>query len=371
MSTDMKYKPWLLIIVSTILLTSCKPKLSLNFDTQNDRNIESHFEDNEIRIEDIVKGRKLLAVGTINEILLLDPEFAKPLSVYTFSQDDEPTSKYIDTFTVSPNNRWIVWYTPMKGVLAYNVLSEELKVVHEATDFLNRYPYVEFLDQDILVFIIEDGNSLAKHSLTNDERSLINIPYPYGNVFKISPDNKSILYVSGYGQSKTKPKFMYTDYTGNFSQQFFTETNLFDRNQVFWAPDSSGVLMINSNSLEFYSLINPSSAQVMFSLNKEMEIEKASRIENSIFVLDKKGYWHVYDYNTRKEIARTPDGIAAELNNPEFIPWTQSEFIIEETLIDGDIEFNRLWISDFRGNKKILVPRYNDLIIKTKLENLE
>jgi hypothetical protein len=164
---------------------------------------------------------------------------------------------------------------------------------------------------------------------------------------------------------------MFTDYTGNFSQQFFTETNLYDRNQVFWAPDSNGVLMINKNSLEFYSLINPDTAQIMFSLNKDSEIVKAGRIDNSIFILSKKGYWHVYDYKTRKEIARTPDGIAVELNDPEFIPWTQSEFIIEETLVDGDVEFNRLWISDFRGNKKILVPRYNDLIVETQLESLE
>jgi len=159
---------------------------------------------------------------------------------------------------------------------------------------------------------------------------------------------------------------MYTDINGEYSRQFSTNTNLFDRNLVFWAPNSNGVLLINENNLEYYPLINPEKNTIMFSIKKEDKILTASRIGNSIFIFDDNDYWHVFDYESQKEVARTPISIADELNNPKFIPWTAGEFLIEETIKNNDEQLNRLWVSDFRGNKKIIMEAYNKLKIETK-----
>jgi hypothetical protein len=56
----------------------------------------------------------------------------------------------------------------------------------------------------------------------------------------------------------------------------------------------------------------------------ENNISSVKRINDKIFVLDKVGYWHVFDYYQRKEVARTPVSIASELNRPRFIPWSES-----------------------------------------------
>jgi hypothetical protein len=357
-----------LTAVAVILVSFLRssPLLRNQAAIQNNPNI---IESN-VGIEDIIKGKTLVAVGNGSSLYLIDPDFAKPVEAYTFKEQEAPIKKGFESFFVSPDKNYVVWYSPIKGLLSLHLISKSLTVVNPASDFLNTYPYVEFAGENTLLYITNNGNELVKVNLSNGQKEVTSIPYPYGNVFKISPNNTSVLFVSGYGQSQDKPKFMYTDIKGRFSNQFTTNTNLFDRTLVFWAPDSTGILLIKENALEFYPLIKPSEATVMFSLPKDNSIVTANRIGNTIFIFSKKGYWHVFDFDTQKEVARTPITIADELSKPKFYPWTSSQFIIEETIINGDTQFNRLWISDFRGNKKILIDRYNELLITTELDNL-
>lgn len=354
-----------LILGLALLLSSCSPKIDFeNFQKNND--LENIVE-NEVLLEDVLRGEKILALASENNLFVVDPEFAKPVNIYKFKDKEIPTAKKFGNFKVSPNKKNIVWYSPKSGLISLDIKSKETKIIEPASDFFNTYPYFEFYNQkDILNFIVNEGNTLRQVNLDTNAVNDVNIPYPYGNVFKISPDENLILFVSGFGQSKVNPKFMFTDLITNVSKQFETETNLFERNNVFWAPDSSGILLINGKELDFYPVSDPEKPNNLITLKDDEEIEFVEKVGENIFVFDNKGYWHVYNFYARKEIARAPIVIAKELVNPLFIPWSKNQFLIEETIKNQDNEFNRLWISDFRGNKKIVIDKYNEITLNTQ-----
>lgn len=356
-------KSTFLFLILTLSLSACSPKINPD-NKANTQNFDNLVE-SEILLEDVLKGEHVLALSQNNNLFLIDPDFAKPVYIYTFSQSEVPTTGSYGQFKVSPEKKQVVWYSPQSGLLSLDIQTKTTRVIEPASEFFNNYPYFEFYKQkDVLNFITENGNVLKQINLNDLSENLIKIPYPYGNVFKISPNETYVLFVSGYGQSGKNPKFMFTDIYGNNSRQFEATTNFFDRTHVFWTPDSSGILLINGHKLDFYSLLDPNSSTKYISLDEGKNINLIEGINDNIFVYDNDGYWHVYDYLTKKELARTPTAIAQELSNPKFIPWRKTQFLIEETLKNYDDKtFNRLWVSDFRGNKKIIIEKYNELII--------
>ncbi len=359
------------VFFTIVSFTACTPTINLSPKSSSIQQL-ANSQDSSVTIEDILKGDSLIAIANNAELYLIDPDFAKPLKVYTFSKDELPAKTSLDTFVVSPSKQWVVWYTPTKGFIALNIRQQKAQLIYPANDFLNTYPYLEFApNQDTVMFITDNGNRLYTIALDSKQETKIDIPYPYGNVFKLAPDGNTVLFVSGYGQTKNNPKFMFTSSQGVFSKQFFSKTNLADRNWVFWAPDATGVLMINNNVLEFFSVINPDQPKPLITLNQNDQIITVKRINNSLFLLTKSGYWRVYDYSTKKEIARSPLEIASELQRPHFTPWSEKQYLIEETIVDGPSQFNRLWLSDFKGNKKILMEKYNEIVIQTETQHVD
>jgi len=363
------------ILLSLLFLStfsSCSPKIdfsSFNFRSQNPEDI---IEQTEISLEDVLAGKSLVAIANNNTLYLIDPEFAKPFPIYSFEKEEQPIKNTVESYLISPTKQWIVWYTPVKGVMALNIQSQKATSIYPPNEFLNTYPYFEFMEgEDLFLFITNNGNGLYHYNLSSLNNFMVDIPYPYGNVFKIAPDSSNVLFVSGYGQTKSRPRFMFTPRQGKAVTQFTAKTNLFDRNYVFWAPDSSGVIMINENTLEFYSLNDPENPQTFISLSEGATITSTKRVKDKIFILSSKGYWHMYDYYSKKEVARSPVEIASELNNPRFIPWSESEFLIEEIVLDGPSQFNRLWVSNFKGSKKIVMERYNEITIQTDPQYVE
>lgn len=356
-------KIFFIFLSLSFFLSACSPQIVP--DNKNDNQSFDNLIESEILLEDVLKGKHVLALSQNNNLFLIDPDFAKPVYIYTLNQNEIPTRGSYGQFKVSPEKKQIVWYSPQSGLISLDIHTKTTKIVEPASEFFNQYPYFEFYrEKDILNFITANGNVLKQINLNDLSENLIKIPYPYGNVFKISPNEAYVLFVSGYGQSGKNPKFMFTDINGNNSKQFEANTNFFDRTHVFWTPDSSGILLINGHKLDYYSLLNPNISTEYISLEEEKNINLIEGINENIFVYDNNGYWHVYDYLTKKELARTPTAIAQELNSPKFIPWRKTQFLIEETLKNfDDRTFNRLWISDFRGNKKIIIEKYNELIV--------
>lgn len=364
----MKY--FFLILIISIILSSCSPKLDFSNFSQKNKEYNSNINSLGPTLEDILKGDKLLAINNGNTLFLVDPQFAKPYSLYGFEKDEKPVNGNLDTFLFSPSKKWIAWYSPLRGVIVLNVSTLKTKVVQPADDFLNTYPYLEFVpNQDTLLCIINKGNTLLQTELNNFIQQKINIPYPYGNVFKISPDKNKIVFVSGFGQVK-KPQFLITDMSGNLIQQFTADINMTDRHIIFWSSDSNGLFLINQNRLELYTIDNPINPINFYEFNNT-QISTAAIVDNAIYLLTVDGYWHMIDANTKKEIARAPLEIASELKQPKFYPWLDKQFLIEETVNDNPNSYNRLWLSDFRGVKKMVMDKYNEKILQTFPNNID
>ncbi|NMC35708.1 hypothetical protein GYA49_01545 [Candidatus Beckwithbacteria bacterium] len=360
------------VLISCLFLTACNPSINLDqLKNLGSQKPEDTISQGNINSEDILKADRLVALVYQNKLYLADPDYPKPYPIYEFKHQEQPVRQKLDTFEISPDKQWVVWYTPGKGVLALDTSTKKVQVVNQPSDFLNTNPYFEFDQGNNLYFITNNGNTLVKTNLTSGERSSVAIPYPYGNVFKVSPDQQHILFISGYGQTEGEPQFMFTDNSGNFLVQFTTKTNLADRHQVIWTPDSRGVAMINGQNLEYYSVNDPNSAQVLFSVGEGDRILNINRVGNDIYLFTSQGYWHVYDYAQGKEVARTPIAIAKELNSPVFYPWKEKQLLIEETLPEGEAQFNRLWVSDLKGNKKMVMDKYHEVIVKTQLQDLD
>jgi hypothetical protein len=360
-----------LLLCPFFLLSACSPKIDIDGLLSKNAETGEEIVNGEITLADILAGEKLIAIENNNSLYLIDPQYPEPYKLYSFAKNEKPTNPNLESFLVSPQKKWIVWYTPSKGIVVLNIETLKTKVVQQASDFLNTYPYFEFnKDQDVLKFITDEGNIFQKVNLDTFNREVIEIPYPYGNVFKISPDDESILFVSGYGQWQ-QPTFMFAKNTGKFVQQFSANINLTDRHQVFWAPDSTGVFMISGNILQYYSLSDPKQPENFYKLGDDDEIISSSILADKIFIFSANGYWHVIDYYSRKEVARAPLEIASELQKPRFIPWSESEFLIEETVPSDPTQFNRLWLSNFRGIKKIVMEKYNEVVLKTFPKNLD
>ena len=349
-----------------IFLTTALSSCSLSSDNNPNLNkTPAEITQSDMMISDILKGDKIIALGNQDTLYLVDPDYARPVELYRFLPGEAPVNQNYDIFKVSPQKQSVLWYTPQKGLISLSIKSQTTTLLEASTDFFNTYPYFEFSGpSDIVSFIINNGNSLKQINLDTNETILVNIPYPYGNVFKIAPDQQAILFVSGYGQNQGSPRFMYTNFSNQSSRQFKADINVFDRNHIFWAPDSSGTIVFNRGNINFYSLTDPDQAQTLITLPENAQIKTIHNLGQHIFVYDDQGYWHIFDFYSLKEIARTPDIIAQELHLPQFIPWSKSTFLIEEKIKDGDLEFNRLWVSDFRGNKKIVFERYNENTIQ-------
>jgi len=316
-------------------------------------------------------AEKLLALKKDSTLYLVDPQYPKPYPLYGFNTQEKPIAAELDHFNISPSKKWIVWYAPQMGIVALNVESLKTRTVQTSNDFLNNYPYVEFSPtQDTLHYITDKGNTFVSVDLNTFDETKIAIPYPYGNVFKIAPNQQKILFISGFGQSD-KPQFMITDASGKLLVQFSADIRLPDRHLVFWSPDSLGLFMIDQNMLRYLPIENTDSSLEFYAFEKDTNILSTALDKNSIFILTDDGYWHIVDITTKKETARAPLEIASELSKPKFYPWTGKHFLIEETLDANPGQFQRLWLSDFRGVKKIVMDSYGEAIVQTYPEVID
>ncbi|NMB56610.1 hypothetical protein GYA19_01570 [Candidatus Beckwithbacteria bacterium] len=358
----------IILLFTLIFLTACS-KENQSEQVQTNPSIEQQ----KVNFEDIKKAESLIAFTNKNQIFLVDPNFKYPVAIYTFNNKEVPIDQNIENFYISPSHKFLAWYSPEQGIIVFDIETQQVKNVYKASQFLNTNPFLDFsANENNLRFITDDGSKMRIINLDTEEQKVITIPYPYGNVFKVSPDEKTILFISGYGQSQNKPQFMFTNINAGNPIQFESETNLSSRYLVVWDPFSQGVVLPVENKLVFYPLQNPSNPQIIFeTTNTKVNFTSLKRIDNLLFALSSEGYWHVYDFEKAKEVARTPIEIANDLTNPYFIPWKKDQYLIEETKQDDLIQFKRLWISDFKGQKEIIIPRYNEMIINTKLNQLE
>lgn len=363
----MKAKLIIIFVFLSFILTSCQwisnPSSNVPKEVLPIEKSENYQKD----LSQLIQSNAIIPSFQHNSLVLTDSITNKSLEVYKFTKENIPARRNIDSFVISPSKNWIVWYSSNQGFTALNVKKRETQIIHGPSIFLNTNPYIDFLQEtEIVAFISDNGNIFNKVNLEDNTDNEIPIPYPYGNLFKVSPDGNSIFFIAGYGQVKdNKPQFMFTDINGQLIREITTDTDIADRHLAVWAPDSSGIILVNNNAIQYHPLSNPDQATIIFSLPESKgNIIDIKRINDKIFLLGDQGYWHIYSYIQQKQVARTPIAIAEELNNPRFIPWTEQNFMIEETVIGDKKRHKRLWLSDFRGKKTIVVPNYDERIVE-------
>lgn len=318
-------------------------------------------------------GNHPLAVIQAQQIWVVDPDSPDPKPIYSLEDNLIPPTQHLFDLKISPSKRFIAWYSPDTGMISLDLESKQIVTVHPQSDWLNKNPYFNFLNnQDTIAFVDNQGTQLFFIDLTQNTTSSTTIPYPFGNVFRISPDNNHVIFVSGFGQTDKFPQYMITTINGENPKRFVTEATLNRRGLVEWLPDSSGVILVSKpNQILFVSKDSPNQQEVYYQLeDPEKEITDLGLVDNHVYVSENDLAWEIIDITTRKRVARSPVEIAEELYRPTFIPWYDKTFLMEETIRLDSEQFNRLWKSNFVGIKQMVIDKYQESTITSDTPSL-
>lgn len=323
-------------------------------------------ETSSVPVETVLQGEHIVAVTQQNEIVIVDPSFPQPTSVYSFKEGEKPLVYDIENIKLSPSREYLVWYAPLKGFLCLHIDSKQVTELYPANNWLNRYPYFVFdQDSDVIHFVDNEGTKLVNLDIVNNTHHTTQIPYPFGNFFRISPSGEYIVFVSGFGQTEEFPEYLITTINGENPVRFATQTALNKRELVAWVPDSSGIIVVeDDHNLMYIPRSNPESKELYHVSENEARIDNVRRLENLLYYFTNDNRWHVLNMDSREHVARIPIEIAEEIHRPNFIPWYDNSFLIEETLRLSPEQFNRLWLSNFMGVKKQVLEKYHEIEIR-------
>lgn len=350
-------------LMSLLLLSGCTQ--SVESDAQGTSSeIQQISAEN---LDSILSADYLIAVVKNNQIWLSDSVSPNPVLVYTLNQDELIPNFDLFDIKVSPKNNYLVWYAPQKGLLALDIRAQSLKTLRPANEWLNTNPFFDFGSDGEVVHLVDDqGTVFYTINPATGETTSTPIPFPFGTIFKISPDKQTIIFISAFGQADTMPEFMFTDLNGQNPVRFDTPTLLTNRHMVEWLPDSSGVIMIGGDEREIIFVPkNSTTSQVYFTHPQEEIITQLHIIDDLIYYNTISGRWHVIDTENKTEVGRIPREVAEEIHRPRFIPWHDKQFLIEETLRLDPEQFKRLWISSYIGIKKPIFDSYDEIKIQT------
>jgi hypothetical protein len=315
--------------------------------------------------EDVLKGDTVLALVMDGSLTVVDPDFGISAPVYTLQPEETPPLLQLNSFLISPTKQFIVWYTPTKGLLVFTLSTKAVSVLSPPSDWFNTHPYFAIHPkEDVLYFMGNDGRVFHRYNLSESQDTTITIPYPFGTRFSLSPDALHVLFVSGYLQSP-RPEYLFLHLPEGSFTRYSTTGELSERHIISWVSDSSGVVMPSSNTLLFYPVIDPENPQLVFTFPDDQKITDLQQVDGLVFANTSEGTWHVINPAIKKEQARIPASIAQELYQPQFVAWSAYQFLLEETLANGPETSKRLWLSDLKGVKKMVLRKYHSQTVET------
>lgn len=321
-------------------------------------------------LEDSAAEDKLLAVVNQGSLVLVNPHKKIFAPVYQF-QSDLPNTTSSDSFHVSPNHDFIVWYVPGTGIRALNLDSGVATTIATPTNWFNQNPFI-LMDatRNLLWYIDDQGSSRIEIDLTTGNSQKLTIPYPYGTKFIANKDASKIIYIAGFGQSLDKPEYLFTDKSAN-ATLFTTNGELADRDNIAFIKADSAIVGIEEGSkLIAYPFEDFQTPYLFADLISEGRIIDLTSIDNLLAVKVLGGNIVYLDNNTGKIVKKVPVEIASGLNQARLIPWSSNIILINETLSQFEDQFQRLWVSDLMGSKQILIPEFGrTLIISPTITN--
>jgi len=339
----------IVLLLFSVVLTSCQPKET----TQN-------FSDNPATtLATVLENKKIVALRTPNGLVILDPIRNISFEMPDVLKDEIPMKFSVSFLKPDPDAKAVYWYNPLKGIERLMLLSGERSLVYTPSSWFNTKPYFAFHPTEPLLFLMDTkGSELITIHLETLEKSVINVPQPFGTEFYISPDTQKIVFIEGFGQSKENPQYLVTDIKGTEIIKIVTKTEIADRHLITWLPDSSGVVVIeNAHNLTVYP-VNGDEPRLLASFQNE-RITFLTRMNTELYALTDVAIWHVVNAEG-KEVGRIPQELAKEMKNMEFVPWHDNTFLIQESFNNDNLVFHRLWITDWHGKKTLLLPRYGD-----------
>ncbi len=313
-----------------------------------------------------------LVLLTNGSLWLTDPFTQSRAELYTLKVGESPSFVSIDTFKLSPHKKHVVWYTAGKGVFSLDLEQKQVTTVYKPSDWFNTNPYMAFMPESETVVLVDNGGkTLVVINLESGEVTTTSIPYPFGTVFKPSPNGSAFVFVSGFDQDNAQTTYMFTSQTMESQRQFATQTEHVERDQIEWLADSSGIITIeNGSTLMTYDYANPENKRVFYTLPDEQKITYVKRVEDHYFVAAANEVWHVLDA-AGKPYARLPIDMVADLSSPNLIPYFQDHFLVDEVFAPSAQErFHRMWLLSFKGEKKLVAPKFNEMYVESSTEGV-
>jgi hypothetical protein len=318
-------------------------------------------------LRQVLEKNELLVLLTDGALWLTDPVDQQKASIYTLKVGETPSSVNLDTFKLSPKKTHVIWYTADRGLFSLDIEQKQVTTPYKPTNWFNTHPYVAFMpDSNTAVLVDDEGKTLIFIDLTTNAVTKNSIPYPFGTVFKPSPNGQAFVFVSGFSVEATlETTYMFTSSDLSTQKQFVTQTEQVERNQIEWLADSSGIITIeNESTLMRYSYENPQDSQVFYTLPNQEKITYVQRIEDKYYVASANQTWYVLDASG-KLYARLPIDMVADLNSPNLIPFANSHFLVDEVFKPTEQErFHRLWLLSFKGEKKLVTPKFNEMYVE-------
>jgi hypothetical protein len=168
-----------------------------------------------------------------------------------------------------------------------------------------------------------------------------------------------VLFVSAFGQDQQFPHYLLMNKDGDMVGQFETHGSLADRDMIVWLPDESGLLTPNfEGAIELYRVNALDSPESFFTLEKGQRPIRMKVIDDLILILLTDRTWIALSLDGTLN-ARMPLSQFEDLNDPVTIPIAENTLLIEETIPAGDQEFNRLWLTNWEGVRRMILPKYH------------
>lgn len=358
--TLIQYLP---VLILPLILSGC----GIDLGAMLSQRAETEVDQPQVTLDQVRGGEHVIAVVNGDQVLLVDVDHPEPVLAYQLKPEETLGVFSLFDIKVSPDNSHLVWYSPVSGLISLNLDSSTTKIIRPANAWLSAYPYFDFsATPDVVHLVDDDGTVFYTINYKTGVTTTSPIPFPFGTTFKISPDQSIILFISAYGQTESKPEFMFTNRQGENPIRFDTPTLLNQRHMAEWLNNSSGVVMVGGDERSLISIrANSNVITEYFRLEGEAKIISLHKVDDLLYLETSEGKWHMVDGLTGKEVGRVPKEIAAEIHRPLFVPWHNRTFLIEETLRIDQEQFKRLWFSNHLGVKKSVIKRYDEVTFTT------
>lgn len=291
-----------------------------------------------------------------NNLIALDPLSQKNVPLTRLSSKQVPPTQTLSTFALSPNKRFIVWYTAAGGLFEFDAQNNTVSNLEEPNDWFNSDPkFYDFLHtKDATAVYLQSADQLVLRDLQSRTSETISLKNSRGPSMVVSPNDESIIIIEGFNQTDQYANYTIATITDGAVFNLSTKTEAHQRFNVAWSQDSQRIVVIEQSSqLTFYRATAPHSASSI-PLSPTSDISKliAGRHQTIAITADNNAF--KVDYN--------PDNIIKIDTNNLFFSDIQAlsntSWLALEEVRGDNIVTSRLWLLKDKAQPSLLIPEF-------------